>query len=83
MTTDEPWRESALCRQVDPELFYPEQGVSVHPAVKVCMACEVRAECLTAGIAEDKRSGHAYGVWGGLTPKQRTAYRRGWRGRAA
>ena len=35
-------------------------------ARKVCAGCEVKAECLEVGMAQDP----IYGVWGGLTPNE-------------
>ena len=40
------WQERALCAQTDPEAFFPEKGGSTREAKKVCLGCEVRAECL-------------------------------------
>lgn len=47
-TQDGPsdWRAEALCAQVDPELFFPEQGFPSHHARAVCARCPVAAECL-------------------------------------
>jgi WhiB family redox-sensing transcriptional regulator len=61
------WQESALCAQTDPEAFFPECGGSVREAKRVCMACEVRAECLDYALAHDER----FGVWGGTSERQR------------
>jgi len=64
---NEEWVERALCREVDPELFYPEdRGASARnfmyrQAVKVCQMCEVRQECYT--YARDNNE--QWGVWGG------------------
>lgn len=57
---------SALCAQVDPELFFPEKGGNPAPAQAVCAACPVTALCLdTFGpLVTD-------GVVGGLTARQR------------
>ncbi len=63
----EAWRDEALCREVDAELFFPERGGSVREAKRVCASCPVRAECLDWAITHDQR----YGVWGGLTPNER------------
>jgi hypothetical protein len=38
----------ALCAQVDPEIFFPEKGQPTRDAKSVCVACPVRAACLTA-----------------------------------
>jgi len=59
---DEAWREDALCRQTDPEIFHPEVGGTAAPAKRTCMACEVRPECLEYAVA----SGQRFGIWGGV-----------------
>lgn len=61
------WRDEALCRQTDPELFFPGKGKSCEPAIRVCQGCPVRAECLGHAI----RYRETHGVWGGLSPRQR------------
>ena len=63
------WRDLALCIEVDPEIFFPEKGESVIPAKRVCAACEVRAECLQYALDHGER----YGVWGGLSERERRA----------
>lgn len=66
----EVW-DSALCAQVDPELFFPEKGGTAAPAKAVCAACPVTALCLvTFGPLV------ADGVVGGLTARERSAARR-------
>jgi WhiB family redox-sensing transcriptional regulator len=61
------------CRQVDPELWFPEQGVSAQPAKKICArSCELRAECLELALENDER----FGVWGGLSARQRHSLKR-------
>ena len=61
------WQERALCAQTDPEAFFPEKGGSTREAKRVCMACEVRAECLEYALAHDER----FGIWGGLSERER------------
>jgi WhiB family redox-sensing transcriptional regulator len=61
------WRGSALCAQTDPEIFFPEKGETATAALRVCAACEVRAECGAEALA----NGEAYGVWGGITERTR------------
>ena len=61
------WQERALCAQTDPEAFFPEKGGSTREAKRVCMACEVRAECLEYALAKDER----FGIWGGLSERER------------
>jgi WhiB family redox-sensing transcriptional regulator len=62
-----PWQEEALCAQTDPEAFFPEKGGSTRDAKKVCVGCEVRAECLEYALAHDER----FGIWGGLSERER------------
>lgn len=66
------WREDALCAQTDPEVFHPEPGHSVRAAKRVCMACEVRTECLDYALG----AGEHGGVWGGLSDRERRALQR-------
>ena len=61
------WQERALCAQTDPESFFPEKGGSTREAKKVCLACEVRSECLEYALAH--RIEH--GVWGGASERER------------
>ncbi len=61
------WSERALCAEVDPDLFYPGKGERIAPAKRVCMACEVRTECLEDALA----TGERYGVRGGLSERER------------
>ncbi len=61
------WQERSLCAQTDPEVFFPEKGGSTREAKKVCVGCEVRAECLEYALANDER----FGIWGGLSERER------------
>jgi WhiB family redox-sensing transcriptional regulator len=61
------WQERALCAQTDPEAFFPEKGGSTREAKKVCLSCEVRAECLEYALAHYVR----VGIWGGLSERAR------------
>ncbi|WP_019149048.1 WhiB family transcriptional regulator [Timonella senegalensis] len=66
------WQERALCAQTDPEAFFPEKGGSTREAKKVCVACDVRAECLEYALANDER----FGIWGGLSERERRKLKR-------
>ena len=61
------WQERALCAQTDPEAFFPEKGGSTREAKKVCVSCDVRAECLEYALGHDER----FGIWGGLSERER------------
>lgn len=61
------WRADARCPETDPELFFPETGGSARQARVVCQECEVRTECL----AEALRRGERFGIWGGVSERDR------------
>src|SRR5690606_12119263 len=65
-------QERALCAQTDPEAFFPEKGGSTREAKKVCVSCEVRAECLEYALENDER----FGIWGGLSEHERRKLKR-------
>ncbi len=64
ITTEEPWRADALCRDGAAslvELFFSEQLDDIAAAKQFCRACPVREECLDAALARRE----PWGVWGG------------------
>jgi WhiB family transcriptional regulator, redox-sensing transcriptional regulator len=62
------WSKDALCRNADPdELFV--QGAAQNRAKAMCMGCPVRTECLADAL--DNRV--EFGVWGGMTERERRA----------
>ena len=69
---EQSWQERALCAQTDPEAFFPEKGGSTREAKKVCVSCEVRAECLEYALENDER----FGIWGGLSERERRKLKR-------
>ena len=66
------WQERALCAQTDPEAFFPEKGGSTREAKKICVGCEVKAECLEYALEHDER----FGIWGGLSERERRRLKR-------
>lgn len=68
----EPWIEQGSCvTSGDPDAWFPDdQEVRLDRArlaMKICVSCPVRLECLQAAIARDER----HGIWGGMTTRQR------------
>jgi WhiB family transcriptional regulator, redox-sensing transcriptional regulator len=62
------WSQNARCRTADPdELFV--QGAAQNRAKNRCMGCVVRTECLADAL--DNRV--EFGVWGGMTERERRA----------
>lgn len=65
---DEEWTRYAACRDVDPDDLFVS-GAAQHRAKRVCRDCPVRLQCLADAL--DNRM--EYGVWGGLTERERRA----------
>jgi WhiB family redox-sensing transcriptional regulator len=66
------WQSQALCAQTGADFFFPEPGSSVREAKRICGMCDMRAACLEYALANDER----FGVWGGLSEKERLQLRR-------
>lgn len=62
------WRHSARCRDTDPDTLFV-QGALQRDAREVCRACPVRTECLAHALDNRIR----FGVWGGMTERERRA----------
>ena len=52
------WQEQALCAQTDPEAFFPEKGGSTREAKRICVGCEVKAECLEYALGSRRALRH-------------------------
>ena len=66
------WRDSAACRDADPDLFFPDAGdrsarAKVKTAKLICRSCPVGVTCLSWALA----TGQEAGIWGGLTEDER------------
>lgn len=74
---DDDWRDHAMCRDTDPELFFPvgttgQALVTQDHAKRVCTLCSVQQQCLDYALDTNQDSG----IWGGLTEDERRAIRR-------
>ncbi len=69
---DESWQQHANCLGVAPDLFFPERGASTREAKEVCRGCVVREDCLEFAL----RNGEKFGIWGGLSERERRRIRR-------
>ena len=70
------WRHKAVCRDEDPELFFPisTSGPAfeqIERARSVCRRCPVVDACLQWALT----TGQDAGIWGGLSPEQRRRLR--------
>lgn len=72
----ENWRDRAVCRTEDPDLFFPigNSGpalLQTEQAKAVCGECPVSGECLRWALD----AGDCLGVWGGTDENDRRALR--------
>ncbi|HEV7824238.1 MAG TPA: WhiB family transcriptional regulator [Mycobacteriales bacterium] len=62
------WATDAACRSADPDALFV-QGAAQNRAKSICHGCPVRTECLADAL--DNRV--EFGVWGGMTERERRA----------
>ena len=62
------WAGQAACSGKDPDALFV-RGKAQHEAKAVCKTCPVLAECLAEAL--DNRT--EFGVWGGMTERERRA----------
>ncbi len=73
METQVPvWIEDARCRGLDLTAFFQRNQHTARGALQICRTCPVREPCLEYAISNEMD----YGVWGGLTERQRRAQAR-------
>jgi WhiB family transcriptional regulator, redox-sensing transcriptional regulator len=61
------WMAEGKCRDVPPSVFFPNDGVGVEAARRICAECPVKAPCLEYAVVN--RVDH--GVWGGASERER------------
>ena len=66
-----PWAVDAACRSSDVDFFSESQ---VADAKAVCAGCPVQADCLSYALAQPRHLD--FGVWGGLTARERQVRKR-------
>lgn len=74
-TGDLSWQERAACAEYDTRVFFPPQGGDSATPKKICRQCPVREACLEYALVNTER----FGIWGGLSEKERRHVRRTWR----
>ena len=65
------WHDQAACRGMD-TVFFTNRGGDVTYAKSICAGCPVQLPCLQAALER----GEKYGVWGGMSERQRRRIRR-------
>ncbi len=76
-SADYSWRNEAVCRDTDPELFFPigttgQALLQIDKAKEVCDECPVKVKCLDFAIETNQDSG----IWGGTSEEERRDIRR-------
>jgi WhiB family redox-sensing transcriptional regulator len=73
------WQEDAACRAYDNVVFFGDEGESElekqareSRAKVVCRSCPVQEACLEFAMETNQK----YGIWGGLTDKERASLKR-------
>ena len=76
-SADYSWRNEAVCKDTDPELFFPvgttgQALLQIDRAKEVCGECPVKVRCLDFAIETNQDSG----IWGGTSEEERRNIRR-------
>ena len=61
------WKDDAECRDADPDMFFPPEGVNIREARAVCARCPVQEQCLEYALKHNIE----FGVWGGMSRRER------------
>lgn len=74
---DYSWRRDAICRDTDPELFFPvgttgQALLQIDQAKQVCGECPVQPDCLQYALDTNQDAG----IWGGTSEDERRSLRR-------
>lgn len=64
---DSDWMARGKCKEMDPAIFFPSDGLGVQAAQRICAECPVKGPCLEYALAH--RVDH--GVWGGASERER------------
>lgn len=64
----EDWASQGACRQAQPDQLFV-RGAEQNKAKLVCTGCPVRTECLAEALDNQIE----WGVWGGMTERERRA----------
>lgn len=65
--SDTSWQELAHCADKPPSLFFPNDGVGVEIARRICADCPVKEDCLEFALSHHID----HGVWGGTSERER------------
>ncbi len=72
MSMEDFWRQFASCRDVDPNVFFPNGKTVTEEVKELCGNCKVIESCAESAIQD----AHQLGFAGGLSEKERRLIRR-------
>jgi len=75
-TRRDDWQKDGRCVGMDPGIFFPSSGQNAARAKAICAMCMVREDCLEHALEQPE----PFGVWGGLSERERHAILRARRG---
>jgi WhiB family redox-sensing transcriptional regulator len=64
---DSVWMAAARCRDLEPAMFFPSDGLGVELARRICVSCPVKGPCLEYALQHHIE----HGVWGGTSERER------------
>ena len=73
------WTAEGRCRGMDPQVFFPSDGIGVQAATAICRDCPVREPCLEYALVNRIQ----HGVFGGESERSRERILRQRRKRAS
>lgn len=80
LSSDMRWWDAAPCKGMDTAIFFPEIGKGMRglepyeDALAVCEGCMYRQPCLEFALESEVNDIRRYGVFGGMTPRDRERY---------
>lgn len=66
------WMADGKCREYPAATFFPQDGVGVIKAQRICATCPVAADCLEYALENHVD----HGVWGGKSERERRRLQR-------
>ena len=66
------WADVGACARIGVSLFFPKAGSRPSQALLICGGCVVRRDCAEYVLEQNQH----WGVWGGLTERQRFAVKK-------
>ena len=63
---------NGLCSEIGGDAWFPEQGESHRDAKRICAMCDQRLDCLAGALERNEQ----FGIWGGMSERERRNLRK-------